>query len=70
MASIKMGEEKKELADNSEIRDTCEEMGVPFGCKNGICGACQIEVVSGGENLSELTENETSMGMENSPSWS
>ncbi len=47
-----------EVVDGDEIRDACDELGVPFGCQNGLCGTCMIDVVSGEENLSEITEQE------------
>jgi ferredoxin len=51
-------EQEVEVADGEEIREACEKLGVPFGCQNGLCGTCMIDVNSGGENLSELTEEE------------
>ena len=47
-----------DIPDKSEIRSACEELGVPFSCRDGICGTCMIDVVSGEENLSELTRQE------------
>lgn len=57
LTNAKTGE-SKEISDGSEIRDACEELGVPFSCKNGICGTCMIDIIEGEENLSELTEQE------------
>lgn len=51
-------QESVEVEENSEIRDACEELGVPFSCRNGTCGTCMIDIVSGEENLTELTEQE------------
>jgi len=31
---------------------------IPFSCREGACGTCLIEVLSGSENLSPLTEME------------
>lgn len=50
--------EEIELEDNAKIADPCEEAGVPFACTEGVCGTCVIEVVEGGENLSEATQEE------------
>ena len=44
--------------DGKSIQEACEELGVPFQCTNGICGTCMIDIISGQENLSELTEEE------------
>lgn len=47
-----------EVSDGERIGDACEKLGVPFGCQNGLCGTCMIDIVSGEDNLSELTEEE------------
>ncbi|MFB6246416.1 MAG: 2Fe-2S iron-sulfur cluster-binding protein [Candidatus Pacearchaeota archaeon] len=47
-----------EVQDGEKIKDACEELGVPFGCTNGICGTCMIDIIEGAENLTELTEQE------------
>jgi len=51
-------QESKEIKEGSEIRHACEELGVPFQCEDGICGTCMIDIKSGKDNLSELTEQE------------
>lgn len=58
MAKIKYKDKEVEVPDNSELRKPTEELGVPFNCKHGTCGTCMIDVVSGEENLSDLTEQE------------
>lgn len=50
--------EEKEIQDGELMRDACEELGVPFACKEGICGSCMIDIAEGEENLSELTQEE------------
>jgi len=57
MAKIKNKKTGKEIEvkDGEDIRDACFELGVPFGCRNGMCGSCMINVCKGKENLSELT---------------
>ena len=47
-----------EVKDGENIKPACEDIGVPFGCEDGICGVCRIEVTKGSENLSEVTEAE------------
>lgn len=56
-------EKSKELPDNSEVRDACEDLGLEFGCKNGFCRTCEVTVLEGYDNLSELTENEEFIGL-------
>ncbi|AHK63101.1 hypothetical protein BOKEGFJH_00225 [Chlamydia avium] len=53
-------EEKEfDLEDGSSIAQPCEESGVPFACTEGVCGTCVIEIIEGGENLSEFTQEES-----------
>lgn len=47
-----------ELEEGSPIAEACEEAGVPFACTEGVCGTCVIEIIEGGENLSEATQEE------------
>lgn len=44
----------------STIQDIVEASGsaLPFGCRDGNCGTCVVEVESGMEFLSEKTEKE------------
>lgn len=64
MAKIKFGDKEAEVKDGESINSACEELGVPFGCYAGACGACKIEILSGEDNLSELTEKETEAGLD------
>lgn len=50
--------EEFEVTDGQAIQSACEEAGVPFGCSEGICGTCLIEIKEGRENLSEYTQQE------------
>ena len=62
MAKLILEDKEKEIADDSEIKDICEnEFNIPFGCKDGICGTCIINVDEGNENLSEKNEKEKDM---------
>jgi ferredoxin len=54
--------ESREVPDGEKIWGACEELGVPFSCKDGTCGTCMIDVEEGEENLSELTEQEEDLG--------
>ncbi|MBI2629067.1 (2Fe-2S)-binding protein [Candidatus Pacearchaeota archaeon] len=63
-------EEVKEVKDNDnfDLIDRAEELGVAFGCQDGRCGSCRVEVVEGMENLTERTQNELDAGlMEDEP---
>ncbi len=47
-----------DVEDNESIIEACESVGIPFGCTEGCCGTCIIEVTEGMENLSAFTEAE------------
>ena len=64
VSKIKSAENGKEvnIKENALIKEACEDLGVPFGCQNGICGVCTIEIVEGGKNLQPLNDREEAMG--------
>ena len=62
MATLKCNEKGISVNDGDAIKEACRELGVPFGCENGVCGTCQIDIVSGKENLFPLNEAEQDMG--------
>lgn len=57
VTNIKSGK-SEEVSNGEGIRHACEKLGVPFGCEEGICGTCMIDIHEGEENLSDLTEQE------------
>lgn len=63
MAKIIFENQEKEVEDGASIIPACEDLGVPFGCEEGLCGSCTVEVLDGAENLSERTENEENLGV-------
>ncbi len=66
MAILKLKDQEVEVADGSPTIDAAEELGVPFGCSAGVCGACEVEVLEGMDNLDELSDAELDMGLEDS----
>lgn len=66
MAKIRFEGEEQDLPDGSKILEACEELGVPFGCQDGVCGTCIAMVVSGADNLDEKTEKERDMDLKES----
>lgn len=61
MAKIFVDDQEHEVADGASIMAGCEALGVPFGCTEGRCGTCAVEVVEGGENLAPRTEAENEL---------
>ena len=64
MAILKTDDTEIEVTDGGSIQEACEQLGVPFGCTQGICGTCLIEVEDGSGNLSSHTPEEQDMGMD------
>jgi len=50
--------ESEEVKDGDYIQDACEKLGVNFACSSGMCGSCQIKILEGEDNLSDLTQEE------------
>ncbi|MBK7669859.1 MAG: (2Fe-2S)-binding protein [bacterium] len=44
--------------------EAAADLGVLFGCHNGVCGKCATRILSGLNNLSPPTAEETGMGLE------
>lgn len=54
-------DEEIEVPDSSPLWEPCENMGVPFSCKDGTCGTCKIRVNEGMENLSPYNDKEKNL---------
>jgi len=63
MAILKTSTESREVPDGEPIMEACEELGVPYGCKDGLCQSCRIEIIEGMENLSDPTQAEKDAGI-------
>ncbi|HLC96469.1 MAG TPA: 2Fe-2S iron-sulfur cluster-binding protein [Candidatus Nanoarchaeia archaeon] len=64
MAKIVLDDQEREVADGDQIKDACKDLGIAFGCEDGVCGTCLVEVDEGMENLTEPSEAEKNMGIE------
>ncbi len=49
-----------DVEDGSRVRDAIDETGadIPFGCRQGNCATCMIEVIEGAENLNPPNDKE------------
>jgi len=63
MATLSLGDKKAEVKDGEKIRDAAESLGIPFSCKDGLCGTCLIKVLEGRTNLSDLNDKEKDFGL-------
>lgn len=50
--------EEVDLEVGAEIKEICEDAGVPFACTEGVCGTCVVQVVEGEGNLTPPTQEE------------
>ncbi len=62
MAKLIFNRKEVLVPDREPIKEYARELGVPFGCEHGVCGTCQIDILSGAENLNALNEPEEDMG--------
>ena len=58
MSKIILNGKEKEIKDGEAIKETCRDLGVPFGCESGVCQTCKIVVLEGAENLQPKNETE------------
>lgn len=49
-----------DVEDGSRLQDAIDKTGadIPFGCREGNCATCMIEVIEGMDNLNPPTDNE------------
>jgi ferredoxin len=53
MAVVKVGEKQAEVPADSLLQRVCDEHRLPvvFGCRQGRCGSCLVQVQAGSDNL-------------------
>lgn len=51
-------EQEVEVEDGAPIKEACEQAGVIFGCEDGYCGTCRLQIGEGSENLMPKNKNE------------
>ena len=50
--------EEVEVDEGSSLREPCEEQGIPFACRDGLCGTCIVSIDEGNKNLTSPSEAE------------
>jgi len=63
MATIKTRSQSVSAIDGASMENAAE-VGVEFGCHNGVCGRCATNVIAGLENLSEPSDAEKDMDLD------
>lgn len=63
MAVLKNSSSQVTIPAGERVQGGATELGVTFGCRKGVCGACVVEVLAGMENLSEKSGVEKEFGM-------
>lgn len=53
--------DEEEVAEGTPLKDVVRDKGWPiaFGCEDGVCGTCIVEVEEGKENLSPMEDTES-----------
>ncbi|PIN88436.1 ferredoxin [Candidatus Pacearchaeota archaeon CG10_big_fil_rev_8_21_14_0_10_35_13] len=64
MAKVKVGDNSLEVSDGDSLKESCESLGVLFACEEGVCGTCEVKVLSGGNNLTPPTDAEKTFGVD------
>ncbi len=66
MAVLKSATAQASVNDGERVQEAASELGVSFGCRKGVCGACVVEVLEGMENLSARNDAENEFSMRDS----
>src|SRR5690606_25978957 len=64
MAILKFEGQLAEIPNGERILPFAEDLGMPFGCTDGLCGTCRCTVVSGAKNLPPRNDKEEDMDLD------
>ncbi len=64
MATVRFEGDERQVPDGQKVFDACDELGMPFGCTDGVCGTCICRVVEGMENLAPKNDKEVDMDLD------
>ena len=62
--TITIDDASKNVGLDKTFIPEAEELGITFGCQDGICGTCIVEVEEGMRNLGEKNTEEIDMSLE------
>ena len=63
MALLKNSSKSINLENGDNLQEAAKQLGVAFGCRKGVCGACVVEVLDGMDNLSAKAVPESDFDM-------
>jgi len=63
MVKLTIGDQDFEVKKGSGIIEEGTKADIPFGCQDGMCGTCVIDVLEGKENLGQLTQEEKDLDL-------
>lgn len=64
MAVFRFEGDELDVPDGEALLEYAEQLGVPFGCQDGVCGTCRCRVVAGLEYLGAKNEKEEDMDLD------
>ncbi len=66
MAVLKSTSAEVNVVNGEGLSEAAADLGVSFGCRKGVCGACVVEVLEGMENLAAKNDAEAEYSMRDS----
>lgn len=64
MAVLRFEGDELDVPEGKRLLEYAEQLGVPFGCQDGVCGTCRCRVIFGMEFLGPRNEKEEDMDLE------
>lgn len=64
MAVLRFEGDELDVPEGERLLEYAEQLGVPFGCQDGVCGTCRARVVAGMEFLKPRNDKEEDMDLD------